>query len=320
MFARTRDAYQLGGSILFLGVQDVVGSRADVEKILLDGGFSFDASVPTSSAPAESRRHKEFAHISGIKDPAPMDEVLRMLGFSSVDSMDAFENEDPTILHDLNRPVPNELHERFDVVADNGGLEHVCDIRAAIENVVRMVKVGGAVVLYNPMVGEHNQCLFNLQPAFFFDVFSANGFDDLKMYLHFFPRYGQFDFGKSSWQEYRYGDETTFQKRFANTNSFFVAKKTRPTGEFVVPMQRYYVDYHTNDGETPVPSPVQSDEPDDDRPWVLDQIPSVVRPLYPLLAPAYRMMPNWVRCCVLDGVLKPLRYRRELADRERFRL
>jgi hypothetical protein len=56
------------------------------------------------------------------------------LGAERVDSMDASEHEDATIIHDLNQPVALTLHESYDAIIDSGSLEHIFNLRRAREH------------------------------------------------------------------------------------------------------------------------------------------------------------------------------------------
>ncbi len=53
------------------------------------------------------------------------DDVLRPLGFNKIDAMDASDYEGADVLHDLNRPVPPEMQEKYDLVWDGGTLDEL---------------------------------------------------------------------------------------------------------------------------------------------------------------------------------------------------
>src|SRR5262245_39237303 len=78
------------------------------------------------------------------------DDTLRALGFERVDVLDISDYEGANVLQDLNLPVPRDLHERYDLIVDGGTLEHVFNFPLAIENVMRMAKVGGDLLLTLP--------------------------------------------------------------------------------------------------------------------------------------------------------------------------
>src|SRR6202171_3135289 len=51
--------------------------------------------------------------------------VFKQLGAELVDSMDASDYEGATVVADMNKAIPEELHEKYDLVYDGGTLEHV---------------------------------------------------------------------------------------------------------------------------------------------------------------------------------------------------
>jgi len=102
---------------------------------------------------------------------------LRWLGFEQVESMDFSEYEGCSLVHDLNRPVPEEWHNRFDVVFDGGTLEHVFHFPHAIGNAMRLVRPGGHFVSCTPSNNYNGHGFFQFSPELFCRIFeAANGF------------------------------------------------------------------------------------------------------------------------------------------------
>lgn len=101
------------------------------------------------------------------------DDFLRAaLGAKRVDAMDASDYEHASIIHDLNTPVPTELHARYDLVVDGGSLEHIFNLPVALANVMRMVTVGGRVLLSNPANNLCGHGFFQFSPELAFRVFN----------------------------------------------------------------------------------------------------------------------------------------------------
>jgi hypothetical protein len=111
------------------------------------------------------------------------EDLLEPLGFT-VASLDASAYEGAEIIHDLNKPIPDNLVGRFDLVIDGGTLEHVFNFPAALENAMKMVKVGGHLFLMTP---ANNQCghgFYQFSPELFFRALSpTNGFDLMRLYI-----------------------------------------------------------------------------------------------------------------------------------------
>ena len=116
--------------------------------------------------------------------PAYANELLLAMGATSVDSMDASGYEQASLTHDLNRAIPAEWNESFDLVFDGGTLEHVFDFPTAVKNCMRMVRPGGRFV---SVTTPNNWCghgFYQFSPELFYRVFSAgNGFSMQEMYV-----------------------------------------------------------------------------------------------------------------------------------------
>lgn len=105
------------------------------------------------------------------------DPLFRALGARDLASLDVSGYEGSTILWDLNVPVPDELHERFDVVFDGGSLEHVFHAPTALASYMRMTRVGGHLILTVPGNNLFGHGLYQFSPDFFYASLCAdNGF------------------------------------------------------------------------------------------------------------------------------------------------
>ena len=101
-----------------------------------------------------------------------VDGVLSYLGADHVDSIDASDYEDAAKVHDLNVPIPRELEEQYSVVVDGGTLEHVFDFPTAIRNAMRMVSVGGHLILNVPVNNFPGHGFYQVSPELLFRVLS----------------------------------------------------------------------------------------------------------------------------------------------------
>ncbi len=110
---------------------------------------------------------------------------LALLGAQKTASMDASNYEQASLIHDLNRPVPEDLKEQYSVVHDGGTLEHVFHVPQALRNCMEMVRVGGhftQVTVANNFLGHG---FWQFSPELLFRVFSAvNGFQIKVVLLH----------------------------------------------------------------------------------------------------------------------------------------
>lgn len=99
-----------------------------------------------------------------------------LFGVRSLSSMDQSDYERATIIHDLNYPVGKDLLASFDYIVDGGTLDHIIDLRVALENITKMLVDGGRILLWNACSNNTLGCYCSFSPAFFFDYFAANNY------------------------------------------------------------------------------------------------------------------------------------------------
>jgi len=171
--------------------------------------------------------------------------LLTYLGAEKVDSLDASNYEGATILHDLNQPVPDSLHGQFDTVIDAGTLEHVFHFPVALASCMKMLKVGGHLLIHN---GCNNWCghgFYQFSPELFFRTLSPdNGFEIARCVLHE-------DYAAAPW--YEVTDPLKAGQRVELINSLptmisVLARKTADVEPFALaPQQSDYVPLWSQD-------------------------------------------------------------------------
>lgn len=108
---------------------------------------------------------------------------LEFLGARSVDSVDYSSFEGASLIHDMNRPISEDLAERFSVVLDGGTLEHVFNFPVSIRNCMQMVRVGGHYLAITPANNFFGHGFYQFSPELYFTVLSEdNGFEVKHMY------------------------------------------------------------------------------------------------------------------------------------------
>ncbi len=86
--------------------------------------------------------------------------------------------KDASITQDISKPLRSDLIGQFDLAIDGGTLEHVFNFPAAVANLMRLVKVGGAVYTQNPCNSLAGHGFYQFSPELMYRVFSKqNGFD-----------------------------------------------------------------------------------------------------------------------------------------------
>lgn len=155
---------------LTLGRQSMFPSPQKLERLLRDYG-----AWPPSQGPDEFRADLASAQWR-------IEVFVRALGAATVNSCDMSPYEGATLVHDLNQAVPPEWEEQYDVVLDGGTLEHVFNFPVAISNCMRMVKLGGHMILFTPINNYCGHGFYQFSPELFFRVLSAeNGFEVRRM-------------------------------------------------------------------------------------------------------------------------------------------
>jgi len=102
---------------------------------------------------------------------------LQRLGARECVSIDASSYERASLVHDMNRPIPDELKGRFSVVIDGGTLEHVFNFPVAIQNCMDLLRVGGHFFAHTMANNFMGHGFYQFSPELFYRVLSPeNGF------------------------------------------------------------------------------------------------------------------------------------------------
>lgn len=100
-----------------------------------------------------------------------------VLGAQSVQSIDYSPYQHASIMHDMNVPVPEELHECCDALYDGGAMEHIFDVKQVMANYMAMVRPGGRIFINVPANNLFGHGFYQFSSEFFYRVFDAsNGF------------------------------------------------------------------------------------------------------------------------------------------------
>ena len=102
---------------------------------------------------------------------------VESLGAERVTALDASDYQDAGLVHDLNKPIPDEMEGRFDTLYDGGSLEHIFNVPVAVANYMRLIKPGGRLFLCIPANNQFGHGFYQFSSEFFYRVFDdANGF------------------------------------------------------------------------------------------------------------------------------------------------
>ncbi len=227
------------GPVLTLGNQDVWADGDDLKKWFAELGCSF---CEPEIVPNESALFKTYSPLmERAKDFVHARTFFEMFGISDYWDLDVSDYENPRILHDLNLPVPSRLHSYFGLIVDSGTMEHVFDVRQVAENIIQMCRISGSVVHITPASNFLDHGFYSFSPAFFYDLYAANGFEDLRCYILQHQPEPLNYFAACPYFEYSYGmDLTEWIDPHLKTVVCFAAKKVADVRAVVVPLQGSY--------------------------------------------------------------------------------
>lgn len=152
----------------------------------------------------EKTRTKMRSHVPGRMKQRfnrPLDKsIWENLGIPDCDCMDISPYEQANIVHDLNYPVPEHLHENYDLIIDNGTFDHLFDVKTCFQNVFHMLKPDGRIIQWNAASNFVGYALLSFSPELFYDYYVANNFVDCDIYLFATDTIGQ----RENWELWAY--------------------------------------------------------------------------------------------------------------------
>jgi hypothetical protein len=160
----------LCGSLLTLGVQDILFTKKSLYQMAKQCNFPLKKSRYIKIATVKP----ELTAMSYLDDR----ELFKALGFSEVLRLDYSNYEGADIVFDLNSDsLPENLHNRFDMIIDGGTTEHVFHVPNLLRSVSRMLKPGGRIVHLLPSSNYMDHGFYMFSPTLFYDYYSANNFE-----------------------------------------------------------------------------------------------------------------------------------------------
>ena len=229
--------HPIKGRVLTLGQQSIYATVPQVMKILERHGVA-----PCDLPPGFDTANKIPAWKGTWWDRnTNAQSVLTLLGAKEIVVTDVSDYEGAALLLDLNQPVPGEHAGLFDVILDIGTLEHLFDVPTALANLVKMLKIGGEIILIVPSSNAIDHGFYSFSPTLVFDYFKANGFDNFDCCLRagpstfFIPR-------KAKVYKYnRVGAEFLLSGHHGGVELAFFATKRQQPEAMRKPIQGRYV-------------------------------------------------------------------------------
>jgi len=178
--------------LLTLGVQDCYFTYDDLVAFLRRHHVRHHPVAPAEVELTSGFKWVPFEQAATYRRCIHQRTFFAALGFrpAQVSSLDASDYEGADIVHDLNVPVPDALHSRYDVIFDSGTLHYVFSVKDSLFNLCRMCRVGGIIVNFNP-IDFSDQGFLGLDAELFRDFYSANGFERVTLKFVAMPRHGR---------------------------------------------------------------------------------------------------------------------------------
>lgn len=164
-FMRENTSNIYKGTILEIGKQDVYYDLCTIKKMAQYARFSL-----------REIRKDEIELSKKYNDRITDVTLFKLIGFDKVLSLDYSSYEDADIIWDMNRQITNDYYNKFDVIYDGGTCEHVFNTPVFLENLCKMVKVGGTIIHELPTAGYIDHGFYSFSPTLFYDFYTANNF------------------------------------------------------------------------------------------------------------------------------------------------
>jgi SAM-dependent methyltransferase len=163
------------GDVLFIGRQATYFTASGLAAQLRSHGHAVDTSAIEVDRTTIHR-------LPGYGEIVTDRSIFHALGIDHVKALDASAYEGAEIVHDLNRPLPDNLKATADFIVDGSTLDNVFDPAMTLRNYAQLLRPGGRLLAINTL--NNRQCAFTIcSPDWFLDYFVENGFSDCKVYV-----------------------------------------------------------------------------------------------------------------------------------------
>lgn len=175
------------------------------------------------------------------------------LGFDRVEACDISDWEGAEHIFDLNEPVPDDLHGRFDAIVDPGSILQIFHQPNVLKNFHDLTKVGGRIIHAGVPSNNHVDLGFYMfSPTFFDDFYRANNYQVEYLYICTYVPYWHLGRLRSTpWKVYRYEpgclDHLNYGRYGGRQTSVFMVatKKAESTGDVVPQLGQFVRSWQT---------------------------------------------------------------------------
>ena len=223
------------GSLLELGKQNTYFTHEKLEK--LAEMHKVKLKNLNKTKPSKEEDFKKIKYIDDVF-------LFKALGFNNIESIDNSGYESADIILDLNKPVPKELHGKYDTIIDGGTLEHIYHLPNVLKNIHDMLKVGGRIIHILPSASfyfiDHGFYMFS--PTLFNDYYISNKYVIETSYVLTFDRFRMAEGIHNIYQYDRALIEYLVRSNGNGSGIFFVATKNKESTSDIIPQQGMYVE------------------------------------------------------------------------------
>jgi len=110
--------------------------------------------------------------------------MFKELGFKNVESLDYSSYEKASIIHDMNKPISNDLKNKYQFILDGGTIEHIFNTPQLCENIINLLDIDGIFlsITCNNNLSGHG--IYQFSPEFFLSAFNEKyGMKIIEIYL-----------------------------------------------------------------------------------------------------------------------------------------
>lgn len=236
MLAQEHEYKPITGNVITLGRQLIGMTHGEAITVLKGQGMTIDREAIEATRNSVESRVRYAEGMGYLTDQA----FFRLFGLDRVYSFDVTDYEDCDIVHDLNKPIPDELKGTYDFIIDGGTFDHLVDIKQCFINVIDMLKPNGRIFMWNAASNFTGAAYLSFGPDFFEDYFVINRFNDTKVYIAEGESIGQL----YDWDMYYFDSEDGYEHFPSDKIQMVIvmAEKASDATNDAIPLQAQYRD------------------------------------------------------------------------------
>ena len=182
-------------------------------------------------------------------------DLLSCFSKANYNCLDRSSYEGATIIHDMNTPLPKNLHGRFDFIYNGSCMDNLFDPVSFIRNTSDMLKGAGRILHIECATGVPGAYLM-YSPEWFFSYYAINNFRDCKVYVSVARDEGSnrhiFDTDLYTWQPFfnrqeGYSDIKACKSINGLMHVIVLAEKGEDSTSNLCPIQMQYLDKNATD-------------------------------------------------------------------------